>query len=103
MIYEEYDNLVKLRAALAERMKEEAEETKSPLEFAQKANAELEKLDRRIVNAREKLFSSNGTYDKVYRLRLVQHLRVEKIALSLHMDQSSVYRILRKIGKVAKK
>ena len=104
MIFVEYDSLIKSREAAAVRIAAEIQDTDDPIAAMEKANAELSLFQMKINECENRLFSSPDTYDKVYRLRFIKGKRVEAIAQSLHMDQSSVYRILRKIKqKVAKK
>ena len=101
MIFLEYEKLLSLRNAMLDRLNEEIQNTSF-----ESANAQLEEMDKRIEEKRKELRSSKHTYDKVYRMRFLDCLRVEKIAMALNYETSSVYRILRKIGKeikVAKK
>ena len=75
--------------------------------------AEL-KIDERLDEAREicdgrrhemkeledELRASKDARDRIYLLRYVEHVRVYKIASSVHFSEAHVYRILRKIDKM---
>lgn len=97
MIWESYEQLLKLQKALAERLTEEAKNAPNPFAAAEKANAELAKLRGEIKETEKKLFSSNHPYDKVYRMRFIQGKRVKVIAAATFQSEETVFRILRKL------
>ena len=97
MIFLEYEKLLSLRNAMLDRLQEEIQNTSF-----ESANSQLKEMDKRIEQKQKELRSSKHIYDKVYRMRFLDCLRVEKIAMALNYDSRSIYRILRKIGKEIK-
>lgn len=57
--------------------------------------------DRRILltTKREELKSSEHIYDKIYYLRFVKKVKINKIAAAVGYSEASVYRILRRINQ----
>ena len=98
MIWEEYENLISIREELLKQINEQIKTQP----FSELEMNCLTGIDKQIGETRKRLRQSRDMFDKVYRMRFLDCLRVEKIAITLHYDQSSVYRILRKIGKKRK-
>lgn len=55
----------------------------------------------RLLNEKEaELRASADTYDRVYRMRFLEHKRVHQIAGACHYSEMQIYRILSEIKKI---
>lgn len=98
MIFQDYENLLKIRS----KMLDQINQSLNTQRFSELDLTELTKMDERIEQTKHRLKISHNVYDKVYRMKYLECMKVDAIAFKLNYDRSSVYRLLRKIEKLLK-